>query len=150
MTSVFPLRSLELVCNGEVVAQAQRSDARAFRRCEQECAIDGSAWLAVRAFGVDNHLDEWARPVFAHTSPVFVACGGPWAMADPEGLHYIRTLVQGAREYVRHTAIRRADDAHHAPPRRARPPSVAGAPVPEALEAIDPAASNYSPTPRTR
>ena len=36
-------------------------------------------------------------------------------MADPDGLHYIRTLVQGAREYVRHTAVRR-DDAlttHH-------------------------------------
>ena len=129
VTSVFPLRSLELVCNGEVVAQAIRGAARRKLRLSEQVRIDGSAWLAVRAFGVDNHLDEWARPVFAHTSPVFVACGGPWAMADPEGLHYIRTLVQGAREYVRHTAVRRDDTPHHAPPRRARPPSVAGAPL---------------------
>jgi hypothetical protein len=25
---------------------------------------------------VDYHLDEWERRVFAHTSPVYVACGG--------------------------------------------------------------------------
>jgi hypothetical protein len=35
-----------------------------------------------------------------------VACGGDWMMTDPEGLRYIRTLVEGAREYVRHTAGR--------------------------------------------
>ena len=136
VTSVFPLRSLELVCNGEVVAQASEVGARELRLSEQ-VRIDGSAWLAVRAFGVDNHLDEWARPVFAHTSPVFVACGGPWAMADPEGLHYIRTLVQGAREYVRHTAVRRDDTltTHH----HGEPDHLAWLerPFGEALEALD-------------
>jgi hypothetical protein len=30
-------------------------------------------------------------------------------MSDPEGLRYMRTLVEGAREYVRHTAVRRSD-----------------------------------------
>jgi hypothetical protein len=36
-------------------------------------------------------------------------------MTDPEGLRYIRTLVEGAREYVRHTAVRRSDQltTHH-------------------------------------
>jgi hypothetical protein len=36
-------------------------------------------------------------------------------MADPGGIGYIRTLVEGAREYVRHTAVRRSDHAttHH-------------------------------------
>ena len=136
VTSVFPLRSLELVCNGEVIAQASEVGAQELRLSEQ-VRIDGSAWLAVRAFGVDNHLDEWARPVFAHTSPVFVACGGPWAMADPEGLHYIRTLVQGAREYVRHTAVRRDDTltTHH----HGEPDHLAWLerPFAEALEALD-------------
>ena len=52
---------------------------------------------------------------FAHTSPVYVACGGDWTMTDPEGIRYIRTLVEGAREYVRHTAVRRSDQltTHH-------------------------------------
>jgi hypothetical protein len=44
-----------------------------------------------------------------------VACGGDWTMADPEGLRYIRTLVTGARDYLRHTAVRRSDQltTHH-------------------------------------
>jgi hypothetical protein len=112
--SIFPLHSLEIVRNGEVVA---RVEADGGRRAEinEELRIDGNSWIACRAYGVDRHLDEWSRRVFAHTSPVYIACGGEWTMASPEGLHYIRTLVEGAREYVRHTAVRRADQVttHH-------------------------------------
>jgi hypothetical protein len=112
--SIFPLGSLEVVRNGEVVMKA---DAGGGRQAEisGELRIDGNSWLACRAFGTDYHLDEWGRRVFAHTSPVYVACGGEWAMTDPEGLRYIRTLVEGARDYVRHTAVRRSDQdtTHH-------------------------------------
>jgi hypothetical protein len=105
--SIFPLRSLEVVRNGEVVA---RTDAEGGRQAEvsEELLIDGNSWIACRAFGAGCHLDEWGRRVFAHTSPVYIACGGEWTMTDPEGLRYIRTLVEGAREYVRHTAVRRS------------------------------------------
>jgi hypothetical protein len=112
--SIFPLRSLEVVRNGEVVAKA---DVNGGRRAEisEDLRIDGNSWIACRAFGVDYHLDEWGRQVFAHSSPVYVACGGDWTMTDPEGLRYIRTLVEGARDYVRHTAVRRSDQVttHH-------------------------------------
>jgi hypothetical protein len=112
--SIFPLRSLELVRNGEVVARAEANGGRQ-AEISEELRIDGNSWIACRAFGVDYHLDEWGRQVFAHTSPVYVACGGDWAMTDPEGLRYIRTLVEGAREYVRRTAVRRSDQltTHH-------------------------------------
>ena len=112
--SIFPLRSLEVVRNGEVV---MRTEANGGRQAEisGELRIDGNSWIACRAFGVDYHLDDWGRRVFAHTSPVYVACGGDWTMTDPEGIRYIRTLVEGAREYVRHTAVRRSDQftTHH-------------------------------------
>ncbi|MEQ4208573.1 CehA/McbA family metallohydrolase [Actinopolymorpha sp. B9G3] len=119
VTSIFPLRTLEIVCNGEVVGTATPDSTgdSGDRRLSltQDVRIDGSAWIAARAFGTQTHLDEWGRQVFAHTSPVYLASGGPWGMADPEGLHYMRTLVEGAREYVRHTAPRRADHltTHH-------------------------------------
>jgi hypothetical protein len=116
--SIFPLSSLELVRNGEVVA---RVDAGGARQAEirAELQIPANSWIACRAFGVDHHLDDWARRVFAHTSPVYIACGGDWAMTDPEGIRYIRTLVEGARDYVRHTAVRRSDQStthHHGQP----------------------------------
>jgi hypothetical protein len=102
-----------------------------------EFRVDGNSWLACRAFGVDYHLDEWGRRVFAHTSPVYVACGGEWAMTNPEGIRYIRTLVEGAREYVRHTATRRPDQftTHH----HGEPDHLAWLerPFTEALRALD-------------
>jgi hypothetical protein len=112
--SVFPLRSLEVVRNGEVVARADANGGRQAQITE-EVRLDGDSWIACRAFGADYHLDWWQRRVFAHTSPVYVACGGDWSMTDPDGLRYIRTLVEGAREYVRHTAVRRSDQVttHH-------------------------------------
>jgi hypothetical protein len=112
--SIFPLRSLEVVRNGEVVARAEVHGGRQ-AEISEELRIDGHSWLACRAFGTDYHLDEWARRVFAHTSPVYVACGGDWTMTDREGIRYIRALVEGARDYVRHTAVRRRDEftTHH-------------------------------------
>jgi hypothetical protein len=112
--SIFPLRSLEVVRNGEVVMRAEANGGRQ-AEISGELRIDGNSWIACRAFGADYHLDEWGRRVFAHTSPVYVACGGDWTMTDPEGIRYIRTLVEGAREYVRHTAVRRSDQltTHH-------------------------------------
>jgi hypothetical protein len=113
VTSVFPLRSLELVCNGEVVAAEPASGNQL--SLTHELRVGGHAWVACRAFGTGSHGDEWGRRVFAHTSPVYVACGGPWGMTDPDGLRYMRTLVTGAREYLRHTAVRRSDalTTHH-------------------------------------
>ena len=112
--SIFPLRSLEVVRNGEVVAKAAANGSR-HAEISEELRIDGNSWIACRAFGADYHLDEWGRQVFAHTSPVYVACGGDWTMTDPAGIRYIRTIVEGARDYVRHTAVRRSDQVttHH-------------------------------------
>jgi hypothetical protein len=112
--SIFPLRSLEVVLNGEVVARAEANGGR-HAEISQEVRIDRHSWVACRASGVDDHLDEWFRRVFAHTSPVYVACGADWTMSDPEGLRYIRTIIEGARDYVRHTAVRRSDQVtmHH-------------------------------------
>jgi hypothetical protein len=117
--SIFPLKSLELVRNGEVVAAETSESGAASLTLNTELRLNGNGWIACRAYGVDYHLDEWGRQVFAHTSPVYVAIGGEWSMSDPDGLSYIRTLVEGARDYVRHTAVRRHDHLtthHHGEP----------------------------------
>jgi len=112
--SIFPLQTLEVVRNGEVVARAEANGGRQ-AEINEELQIGANSWIACRAFGVDYHLDDWGRRVFAHTSPVYVACCGDWTMIDPEGIRYIRTLVEGAREYVRKTAVLRSNQltTHH-------------------------------------
>jgi hypothetical protein len=134
--SIFPLRSLEIVHNGEVVATAATPEAGRLA-LREEVRVAGHGWIASRAFGTEAHLDEWGRQVFAHTSPVYVAVGGPWTLANADGLAYIQTLVQGALDYVRHTAIRRADELtthHHGEPDHL---TWLERPFLEALEAID-------------
>ena len=126
--SIFPLRSLEIVRNGEVVARAEADGGRQ-AEINEELRVDGNSWIACRAFGVDYHLDEWGRRVFAHTSPVYVACGGDWTMADPEGLALYADAGRGGprvRAAHRRPPVR---PAHDPPPRRGRPPRLAGAAV---------------------
>jgi hypothetical protein len=54
------------------------------------------------------HHDVWSRGVFAHTSPIYVACGDrDWVMADPAGLQYMLTLVGGSLDYIRHLSPQR-------------------------------------------
>jgi hypothetical protein len=105
--SVLPVHSLQIIHNGQVVAQ---SDAAAgggrSLSLKARLPVASDSWLAARVAGPNYepvaHHDVWARGVFAHTSPVYVACGDrEWAMADQHGLQYMLTLVGGSLEYIR-------------------------------------------------
>ncbi len=107
--SVLPVFSLEIVQNGRVVA---RTDSRGgARRLElrEKIRVDGHSWIAARTgaydyFDIIQHHDVWNRGVFAHTSPVYVACGGEWDMFDPATAQYMLTLIEGDLAYIEQTA----------------------------------------------
>ena len=42
--------------------------------------------------------------MFAHTSPIYVACGGEWDMFDSATAQYMLTLIDGDLSYIRETA----------------------------------------------
>jgi hypothetical protein len=112
--SIFPIHTLEIVLGGQVVAAT--AEPRGSRRLtlRAKVAITGNSWLAARCGGPNyadmaRFLDCWNRPMFAHTSPIYVAVGGPWQMFDPATAQYMLTLVEGSLAYIRHTA------AHDAP-----------------------------------
>ena len=61
------------------------------------------------------HFDAWRRGIFAHTSPIYVACGGDWWMFDRDTAQYMLTLIEGDLQYIRHNSTL-ADDgtvSHH-------------------------------------
>ncbi len=107
--SVLPINSLEIVLNGRVVA---RTDSReGVRRLElrEKIKIDGHSWLAARTgafdyFDIIGHHDVVNRGVFAHTSPVYIACGGEWEMFNPETARNMLTLIDGDLIYIRESA----------------------------------------------
>ncbi len=93
-----PLSSLEIVVNGEVVrtidAQATRTDAGALTtRFAETVQIDGSAWIAVRAFAT---LPD-GRVRFAHSSPVHIDVAGKPLRPRREEVQY---LVERVRRQI--------------------------------------------------
>ena len=47
------------------------------------------------------HHDTWRRGVLAHTSPIYIACGGDWQRFSPETAQYMLTLINGSLTYIR-------------------------------------------------
>jgi hypothetical protein len=103
--SILPIHTLQIVCNGRVVAQTDAPRGARLLELRAPVSIDAHSWLCARVSGPDYdalaHHDTWSRGIFAHTSPIYVACGEEWAMADQAGLQYMLTLVGGSLEYIR-------------------------------------------------
>ncbi len=107
--SVLPVFSLEIVQNGRVVARTDNRGGSRRLELREKIRIDGHSWIAARTgaydyFDIVPHHDVWNRGVFAHTSPVYVACGGEWDMFDPTTAQYMLTLIDGDLAYIAETA----------------------------------------------
>jgi hypothetical protein len=118
--SVLPVHTLQIVHNGEVVASSDDPAGARELSVRTRVRAGGNGWICARAGGPGYeplvvHHDCWSRGVFAHTSPVYLACGGEWAMANRPALEYLLTLVEGSLQYVRQVAPHRPDatTTHH-------------------------------------
>lgn len=107
---VFPLSTLQIVRDGEVVAEATGAGVRRLE-LSAEVRFDADGWLAARCGGAGYydapaHRDVWQRPIFAHTSPVYVTTGDRWQMFDRAHARYMLTLIEGSLAYMRDRAVR--------------------------------------------
>ncbi|MEN9937054.1 MAG: hypothetical protein RLZZ387_3633 [Chloroflexota bacterium] len=107
--SIFPIHTLEIVMGGQVVASTEEPKGARRLSLRAKIPVRGNTWLAARVGGpryyeMQRFHDCWKRGMFAHTSPVYVAVGGPWHMFDLETARYMLTLVDGSLTYIRNTA----------------------------------------------
>ena len=103
--SILPIHTLEIVQQGRVVASTESRSGTRRLELRERVRVDGHTWLAARCGGPGYyeavpHHDDWRRGVFAHTSPVYVACGGQWQMFDREAAQYMLTLIDGDLAYI--------------------------------------------------
>ena len=102
--SIFPIHRLEVVQGGRVVASTEAKNGTRRLELKEKVRVDGHTWLAARCGGPDYwgrpHHDGWQRGIFAHTSPVYVACGGEWWMFDRDTAQYMLTLIESDLTYV--------------------------------------------------
>lgn len=105
--SVFPMGSLEIVVNGEVVASAEASSDDRRLEVRADLRVDGDSWIVARCGGPNHfdgpvHRDTWRRPIFAHTSPVYVATDDrEWSRFDADRLNTMAAMIDAGIERLR-------------------------------------------------
>ncbi len=110
--SVVPFHALEVVVNGQVVAQEQSDQGMYTCTIRQPVRVRGSAWIAARA---GSRMTRWIgspRLVAAHTSPVYVVAGGA-ELFSPSDATYMITLLEGGLTWLDTLSIP-ADPERHA------------------------------------
>jgi hypothetical protein len=119
--SIFPIGALEIVHDGRVVASSTsvtQPDGRWRLSLRGQIRIERHGWLTARVGGPNywdtiRHRDSWARPVFAHTSPVYVSVGGEWWRHDEVVAGAMLTLIDGALGYIRNVSGQSAAGVTH-------------------------------------
>jgi hypothetical protein len=117
--SIFPVHTLQIVQEGRVVAETSETNGARTLTLKTQVKAGNHSWLAARCGGpnysVVRHHDSWQRGVFAHTSPVYVAVGGPWDMFDKNTAEYMLTLIEGGLAHMHQRAAHypQASVTHH-------------------------------------
>jgi uncharacterized protein YlzI (FlbEa/FlbD family) len=95
------LERLQLLVNGEVVAEQTGTGDRRELTLEKALPFDRSSWLAARVFERGNGAEAWqpAGLVFAHTSPVYVLRDGK-PVVVPES---VREVLRQVDQLIAHT-----------------------------------------------
>ncbi len=80
-SALQPLKHLEVIVNGRVVAQTQAAEGATQLALDGEIEIDASSWIAARAYNTSPlptqvELTGSGSWVLAHTSPVYVSLNG--------------------------------------------------------------------------
>ena len=138
--SIFPIHTLEIVQQGRVVASTEDKNGARRLHLKASLKIEGHTWLAARCGGPDYtavpHHDCWRRGIFAHTSPIYIACGDEWWLFDRDAAQYMLTLIEGGLAYIRQTAAYYPSDAVTHPHGEEDHLAYLERPFLEALEAI--------------
>jgi hypothetical protein len=102
---IFPTHRLELIQAGQVVAAVESPPGQSGSALslKTHLKIHQHTWLAARCLGLPgtDSYDAWGRGLMAHTSPVYIACGGDWSMFDAEASSYMVTMIEGSLAYLR-------------------------------------------------
>ena len=100
-TSFLPMEALEVVMNGNVIAQARASGYKLSVTLSKEISLESGAWLAARVRGpFDRHVVNDTY-LYAHTSPVYCQVDGKRAGLRADGaffVHWIDQLIDMVRE----------------------------------------------------
>jgi hypothetical protein len=95
---------IEIVVNGRVVAGHVSERAGQAVEVAADVHAGEDSWIAARCYGpgagVARHHDVWARPIMAHTSPVYLRTAAEYGRFDAGTVEHMLSLVEGAMAYI--------------------------------------------------
>jgi hypothetical protein len=97
--SIFPYEKLQLVFNGETIAEAAPSGELHEARIELGYKIPRSGWFAVRTWGGPGSILYPGTPIFAHTSPIFLRVAGQPMQRSRPALSNLRGFVEQTQRW---------------------------------------------------
>ncbi len=84
--AAFPLARVELIYNGQVVANGSLDNLAG--TIDQELLLDRSGWLALRASG-PGHPDSPLPMLYAHSNPIYVEVEGSPVRSGADALFFV-------------------------------------------------------------
>ena len=119
--SIFPIQRLDIIQEGKVITSTVSNKPTHRLKLKEMVKVNGHTWLAARCGGADywssgnffsgdkpalgpmpsTHYDGQRKSIFAHTSPVYVACGGDWKMFDKETALHMLSVLEADLTYIR-------------------------------------------------
>ena len=133
--SIFPIQRLDIVQDGRVVASTVSSKPTRRLELTERLKVDSHSWIAARCGGLDywtagnysssqypslkpipnTHYDGQRKGIYAHTSPVYVACGGDWWMFNEAIARHMLTVLEGDLIHIKSVSRqhRHGNVTHH-------------------------------------
>ncbi|MGD8237964.1 MAG: CehA/McbA family metallohydrolase [Armatimonadota bacterium] len=108
---IWPLHRLEIVVNGQVVASTSSRRGPKTLKLERKIRIDGSSWVAARCGSEMQVHHCWPLHLGAHTSPVYIVCGGQ-EIFSPSDASYMLTLIDGGMTWLDTLSVRYDERRH--------------------------------------
>jgi hypothetical protein len=110
--SVQPFHELQIIANGSVVARRSVDEGVLELKLRTELRLERSAWIAARCISRHKVWHCWPIHIAAHTSPVYVCCGGE-ELFSPSDATYMLTMIDGGLTWLDTLSIP-ASPEHHA------------------------------------
>ncbi len=97
--SVAPFHVLQIVCNGQVVAEEKTEAGSCAARLSARVALDSSSWIAARCLSMLKLWHCWPVQMAAHTSPVYITVDNR-EQFSPSDATYMLTMLDGGLTWL--------------------------------------------------
>ena len=96
-TSFYPIHCAEIAMNGRIIHRENYPEGKRAGAIRHRVNIDRDGWIAARLWG--NQRDSFDQSIYAHSSPVYFACGRPPAERN-ESAQYFLNGIEDALKWI--------------------------------------------------